>query len=86
MLKKTASGVLTSRRGSEVLEDIFRSPRSILRANGHTKCGWYLLASPLAAALLDDLFEHPAQCSPVILDDVQTIEFQQYHKSFSADS
>jgi hypothetical protein len=61
MLKKSASGVLASLRGSEVLEGIFRSPRSILRANGHTKCGWYLLASSLAAALLDGLFEHPAR-------------------------
>jgi hypothetical protein len=75
MLKKSASGVLASLRGSEVLEDILRSPRSILRANGHTKCGWYLLASSLAAALLgtrrvsarqgwvgekSSLFEHPA--------------------------
>jgi len=33
------------------LEDFFRSPRSILRANGHTKCSWYLLAFSLAAAL-----------------------------------
>jgi len=59
MLKKSASGVLALLRGSEVLEDILRSPRSILRANGHTKCGWYLLASSLTAALLDGLFEHP---------------------------
>jgi len=66
MLKKPASGVLTSLRGSEVLEDMFRSPRSILRANGHTKCGWYLLASSLAAALLIGLFEHPAWNSLVI--------------------
>ena len=59
MLKKSASGVLASLRDSEGLEDILRSPRSILGANGHTKCGWYLLASSLAAALLDGLFEHP---------------------------
>jgi hypothetical protein len=26
----------------------------------HTKCGMYLLASSLVAALLDGLFEHPA--------------------------
>ena len=31
------------------------------------------------------LFEHPARGSPVVLD-VQTIEFQQCHNSFSADS
>jgi hypothetical protein len=59
MLKKSASFVLASLRGSEVLEGIFRSPRSIQRANGHTKCDWYLLASSLAAVLLDGLFEHP---------------------------
>jgi hypothetical protein len=59
MLKKSTSGVLASLRGLEVLEDILRSPRSILRANGHTKCGWYLLAFSLAAALLDGLFERP---------------------------
>ena len=29
------------------------------RANGYTKCGPYLLAASLAAALLDGLFEHP---------------------------
>jgi hypothetical protein len=52
-------GVLASLRGSEALEGIFRSPRFILRANGHTKCGRYLLASSLAAALLNGLFEHP---------------------------
>jgi hypothetical protein len=60
MLKKSASIVLASLRGSAVLEDVIRSPRSILRANGHTKCGWYLLASSLAAALLDGLSKQPA--------------------------
>jgi len=82
MLKKPASFVLTSLRDStrvfrksEALEGPIRSPRSILRANGHTQCGWYLLASSLAAALLgkrrvsarqgwagekSGLFEHPA--------------------------
>jgi hypothetical protein len=59
MLKKSASGVLALLRGSETLEDIFRSPRFMLWANGYTKCGSYLLASLLAAALLDSLFEHP---------------------------
>ena len=60
MLKKSASGVLASLRGStlkrvfrrpEALEGIFHSPRSTLRANGLTKCGTYLLAFSLAAAL-----------------------------------
>jgi hypothetical protein len=69
MLKKSASGVLASLRGStlkrtfrrsETLAGLIRSPRSILGVNGHTKCGLYLLASSLAAALLDGLFQHPA--------------------------
>ena len=60
MLRKSASGVLASLRGVGVLEGVIRSPRSILRANGYTKCGPYLLASSLAAALLDGHFEHPA--------------------------
>jgi hypothetical protein len=55
----SVSFVLALLRGSEALEGIFRSPRSILRANGHTQCGWYLLASSLAAALLNGHFEHP---------------------------
>ncbi len=66
MLKKSASGVLASVRGStrvvrrsEALKGLFRSPRSIARANGPMKCGPYLLASSLAAALLDSVFEHP---------------------------
>jgi hypothetical protein len=74
MLQKPSSYVLVSLRGSEALEGIFRSPRSIQRANGHTKCGWYLLASSLIAALPAErrvsarrgwagekpgLFEHP---------------------------
>ncbi len=68
MLKKSASGVLASVRGStlqrtrrsEALVELIRSQRPILGVNGHTKCGTYLLASSLAAALLDRLFEHPA--------------------------
>ena len=56
----SASFVLASLRGSEVLEGIFRSPGPILGANGHTKCGWYLLTSSLAAAALNSHFEHPA--------------------------
>jgi len=69
MLKKSASGVLASLRGStlrstprifEILKGLIRSPRLIARANGDTKCGPYLLTSSLAAALPDSLFEHPA--------------------------
>ncbi len=46
-------------RRSEALKGIFHSPRPILRANGFTKCGPYLLASSLVAALLNGHFEHP---------------------------
>ena len=60
MLKKSASGILTSLRGST-----YRSVR---------------LASSLAAALLDNLFEHPAWCPPVVLG-VRTIEIPPCHNS-----
>jgi hypothetical protein len=66
MLKKSASGVLATLRGSTLrgtprtLKGLIRSLRFIARANGYTKCGLYLLTSSLAAALLDSLFEHPA--------------------------
>ena len=58
-----------------MVKGFFRSPRSILRRTAHTKCGMYLLASSLAAALLgtrrvsarqgwagekSGIFEHPA--------------------------
>ncbi len=62
MLKKSASGVLASLRGST-----YRSVR---------------LASSLAAALLNDLFEHPAHGSPVVLYEL-AIEFPPCHNSFS---
>ena len=41
------------------------------------------LACSLAAALLDGLFEHPAGCSPGVLD-VGVIEFLPCHYSFFA--
>jgi hypothetical protein len=75
MLKKSASGVLASLSGStlkrtfrrsETLAGLIRSPRSILKVNGHTKCGAYLLASSLGAALPDELVEQPAWYFPVI--------------------
>ncbi len=65
MLKKSASGVLASLRGST-----YRGVR---------------LASSLAAALLDGLFEHPAWRSSVVFG-VRAIEFSPCHNSFSADS
>ena len=70
-------------RRPETLEGIFHLPRSILRANGFTKCGPYLLASSLAAALFgtrrvlarqgwvgekSGLFEHPAWLNAFGLD------------------
>ncbi len=42
------------------------------------------LASSLAAALLDGLFEHSASGSLVVLD-VRAFEFPPCHNSFSAD-
>jgi len=70
MLKQSASFVLASLRdstyrpeppgcrnhwrGFSVRQDPF------WRRTAHTKCGLYLLASSLAAAALDGLFEHPA--------------------------
>jgi hypothetical protein len=66
MLKKSASGVLASLRGSTYRMRISEvgSTRGVYpfakihcKGNGHTKCGLYLLASSLAAALLDGLFE-----------------------------
>jgi len=55
MLKKAASIVLASLRGST-----YRGVR---------------LASSLAAALLDGLFEHPAgRGNPALVQDVQAIE------------
>src|SRR6266850_7540638 len=93
MLKKSASGVLASPRGStyraeslgcrnywrgfSVRQDSFKG------RTAHTKCGTYLLASSLAAALpakrrvlarrgwageKSGLIEHPACGSPVIQD------------------
>ena len=63
MLKKSASGVLASLRGST-----YRSVR---------------LASSLAAALLDGLFEHPARCSPVV-PDMRTSEVLRDYRVFFA--
>jgi hypothetical protein len=86
MLKKSASFVLASLRGSTLrstprvfgtLKGLFRSPRSIRRANGYTKCGPYLLASSLAAAALDSLSEHPASHSYNMTIRNITVSFEQ---------
>jgi hypothetical protein len=72
MLKKSASFVLASLRSStyrmrfsevEALKGLFRSPRTIAKANGPHEVRLvplHLFASLLAAALLNSLFEHPA--------------------------
>jgi len=62
MLKKSASIVLASLRGST-----YRSVR---------------LASSLAAALLDGLFEHPVWCTPVVTR-LQVNEISSCVQSFS---
>jgi hypothetical protein len=65
MLKKSASVVLASFRGST-----YRSVR---------------LASSLAAALLDSLFEHPAGGGcPLLVPDVQAIKVPLDRSGFSA--
>ena len=100
MLKKSASGVLASLRGSEALEGIFRSPSSILRANGHTKCGWYLLrlfahcglawdkarlgAPGLGGFEKSGLFEHPAG-DPALSTYLLPVDLTAQKLSFPAD-
>jgi hypothetical protein len=75
--------VLASLRGSEALGGIFRSPRLIARANGYTKCGPYLFASSLAAALLDSLFDHPAS-NPALSTCLLLVDLAARKLSFSA--
>ena len=81
----------------EILKGLIRSPRFIVRANGYTKCGLYLLDSSLAAALLGTrrvsarqggagekpgFFDYPALRSFIVLD-VQTNELLVYRNNFS---
>jgi hypothetical protein len=78
MLKKPASIVLASLRGStlrrsssEIGSTRGAFPFAKIHLQGrtaHTKCGPYLLASSLVAALLDRLFEHPAM-APFLVKD-----------------
>jgi len=49
-----------SLRGSSIRQD------PLYGRTAHTKCCTYLLAVSLAAALLDGLFDHPAEVSPVV--------------------
>ena len=109
MLKKSASGVLASFRGSTLGRSFWEvgnvggfSVRQdpLQGRTARTKCGMYLLASSLAAALLgtrrvsarqgwagekSGLLERPAWCTPVI-PDVQTSEISAWQHSFSAAS
>ncbi len=48
---------------SESLRDFSVRQDALQGRTAHTKCGTYLLASSLAAALLDGLFEHPANAA-----------------------
>jgi hypothetical protein len=69
MLKKSASSVLASLRGSTLKKgssevgsnvggfSVHQDP--LQGGTAHTKCGTYLLASSLAAALPNGLIEHP---------------------------
>jgi hypothetical protein len=78
MLKKSASSVLASLRGSTYRGmplgyrnhwRVFSVRQDQLKGRtAHTKCGMYLLASSLAAALLNGLFEHPACEYPATQD------------------
>jgi hypothetical protein len=79
MLKKSASGVLASLRGSRIEENNYWRLLSVRQESfegrtAHTKCGMYLLASSLAAALLNGLFEQPAW-SYAVVSDMRTIGF-----------
>ena len=73
MLKKSASAKTVSREAS-LVKRISQAGKSMLANDERRTTGEE-----------DGLFEHPARGSPVVLD-VQTIEFQQCHNSFSADS
>jgi hypothetical protein len=86
MLKKSASGVLASFRPSTgtrpphhsaARTDLVLLIRRTVRPRG------YAFGPSLAAALLDELFEHPAGYSPIALD-AQTIASPACHNCFSA--
>ena len=44
-----------------MLEGFFRSPRPMIRANGTSKCGRYLLRVRIACGLAGELFEQPVR-------------------------
>jgi len=85
MLKKSACFVLASLRGSTRREllggrkhwrDLSVHQDPFKGRTAHTKCGTYLLASSLAAAAPDGLFEHPAGHSDAItMNDIAAAYF-----------
>ena len=60
----------------------FRQRRSRIAQRLNVRDG-VRVASSLVAALLDEIFEHPAGHSPIAPDE-RTIEVPSCHKSFSA--
>jgi hypothetical protein len=80
MLKKSASGVLALLRSST-----YRSVRLASSLAAALPAERRVLARRGWAGEKSGLFEHPARCSPVVLD-VRAIEFSPCHNSFSADS
>src|SRR5437879_598620 len=92
MLKKPTSGVLASLRGSTRRElfggrkhwrDLSVHQDPFKERTAHTKCGTYLLASSLAAALMDDIFEHPPRCVSVSRM-YRPMKFRHEHRVFAA--
>jgi hypothetical protein len=55
----------------------------VIEASGSSEAWYVRLASSLAAALLNGLFEHPAGCTP-IFPDVQTGETPVYPQDLTA--
>jgi hypothetical protein len=66
MLKKSASSVLASLRGSTCGASRGKEPirAHVIEARGSSELGMYLLASSLAATLLDGHFQHPEALTP----------------------
>ena len=80
-LRKLCSSIGPSSRNS--IRMLKKSASIVLASLRSSTYRSVRLASSLAAALLNGLFEHPACGSPDVLD-VRTIEFPPCHNSFSA--